>query len=202
MKQPTEDKHVGRTRSMSASSSYTSIQPQTYLASPLTPSKYDPVYVPSRRSSSIMSNKSSKVKLIRIPRVHKLISCKYCIYFLVYKLNVFLLKSTIDILCENAISQSLMLRKSTSSSSAFPMYRSSYSTIDRFSRSRIRRADSPPIFPPARSQSAMSHISLDETTHTNRIYHQGLPPYNLRRRLQSFNSGVDKEEIHSRYYLH
>ena len=50
-----------RTRSYSASSSYAMNQPQTLYASPLTPSRYDPVYVPSRRSSSVLSNRSSKV---------------------------------------------------------------------------------------------------------------------------------------------
>merc|ERR1719322_146774 len=142
-------------------------QPQTLYASPLTPSRYDPVYVPSRRSSSVLSNRSSK--------------------------------STIDILCENAFIQSNMLRKSTSSSMAFPS--SSYSNSNRLSRWRARRADSPLATPQPRSQSAMSHISFNQRQNQDsRIYHRGLPSYMLRTRLRSFNVGTDGEEKTSRSY--
>ena len=99
-------------------------------------------------------------------------------------------------MCENAFAQSNILRKSTSSATAFP---SSSRPNSRLTRWRARPGDSPPGTPLPRSQSAMSHITYNQRDDSNsRIYHRGLPSYMLRTRLQSFNVGASGEEKNTR----
>ena len=120
--------------------------------------------------------------------------------FSFHKIFPFLWKSTIDILCENAFVQSQMLRKSTSSSMVFPSSVSHYTPSDRFSRSRFKRADSPPAPHQPRSQSAMSQASFGrKMTTDNRHYYKGLPSYMLRGRLESFSYREERQQSSFRY---
>ena len=129
----------------------------------------------------------------------------YCVKLLLtrfsfHKMFSFLCKSTIDILCENAFVQSQMLRKSTSSSMVFPSSVSHYTPSDHLSRSRFKRADSPPVSHQARSQSAMSQTSFGrKMTTDNRHYYKGLPSYLLRGRLESFSYREDRQQSSIRY---
>ena len=93
-----------------------------------------------------------------------------------------------------------MLRKSTSSSMVFPSSVSHYTPSDRFSRSRFKRADSPPVSHQPRSQSAMSQASFGrKMTTDNRHYYKGLPSYMLRGRLESFSYREERQQSSFRY---